>query len=174
MRELKRYTMNYGLYTGAAFVAVIMLFHFIGYTHFPGDRSSMINAMVLAFMMFYAGRKYKYEVAEGHLTLGTAYRFTLMVGLFSTFILAAFSYLYFDFIASDGIAHFIQQMEVSLTEAGSMTEEQRQVFLDLYRQNLTAGSMAFVALIMQSFTALIVGFFVAIFIRTPQLQNFNK
>ncbi len=171
MRETTRFTMNFGLYTGAILIVVIMIFHFFGRTHFPGDQTSWINSAILAFMMIKSGKKYKQEYFNNNLSISGAIRYTVKLGIFTSIVLASFAYLYYGKIAPQAISNFIDYMAFALSESPNLSEDQKTLMIDLYRTNLNAGVMTFVTLLCQLFAALVIGVFSSVFIRTPHFHK---
>lgn len=164
---LVKETMRYGLYVGIALSLVMFIFHLTGQVHVPGDKSGLINTLILSFSMLFLGRKYQQEHFADGILYKQALGFTLLLSVFASIIYAFLSYWYFKFVEPGAIQAFLQQIEIMLSETPQFPEEQREVLLQMYRNFLTPGSMAFAVGFNQAFSGLIFSFVVSIFIKSP-------
>lgn len=172
---LVKSTMTYGLYVGVAFSFVLFIFHISGQTHIPGDKTGLINTLIISFSMLYFGRKYQQEYYPEGILYKQALGFTILLSVFASIIYSFVSYWYFKFVEPAAIQVFLKQMETMLTETTQMPKEQNEVILQMYSEFLTPGSLAFAVGFNQAFSGLIFSFVVSYFIKSPlNLRSFKQ
>lgn len=169
---LVKYTMTYGLYLGMAFSLVVFIIHLAGRIHVPGDGIGIVNAMILSFSMLFFGKKYRDSLPAGNFLYRNALGFTFLLGIFSAFIYAFFSYWYYAAIEPNGMSYFIEQMRLMYSQQKNLTEDQVNALVSMYQSVISPGFMAFLVFFSQSFISLLMGLLLAVFIRTP--QQFDK
>lgn len=165
--NLVKYTMTIGLYLGVACSASVFLFHVMGRIHIPGDTIGMVNTAIMAFLMLFYGRKYRDTLHEDVFIYRQAYKFTLLLALFSGFIYAFFSYVYYAVIQPQGISYYIDQVKLIYSQQPGLTQEQVDSLVTLYKSTITPGMMAFVVFLSHVFMGALVGLLAAVFIKTP-------
>ncbi len=164
---LAKYTMTYGLYLGATFSAAVIGFKILGQIHIPGDSIGMINTMLFSFASLYLGKRYRDSLIPEIFTYRQAFKFTVLLSVFSAFIYAFFSYWYYNSIEPQGINYYIDQVQLIYAQQKNLTEEQANALIALYRSAISPGMMAFIIFLFQSFIGILVGLLVAVFIKTP-------
>ncbi len=165
--NLVKYTMTIGLYLGLACSASVIIFHAIGRIHIPGDTIAMVNTAIMAFLMLFYGRKYRDTMHEGVFIYRQAYKFTLLLVLFSGFIYAFFAYVYYAVIQPQGISYYIDQVKLIYSQQPGLTPEQIDTLIAIYKNTITPGMMAFVVFLSHVFMGALVGLLAAVFIKTP-------
>jgi len=165
--HLLKSTMTYGLYLGVVFSLVVLLFHFLGMRHTPGDKSGLINALIMSFAMFYFGRKYRDQYFQGDMLYKQALGFAVLLSVFSAIIFAFFAYWYYEIISPEAINTFIEQIKVAMSETPRLSESQQNAIIELYEQALSPAIMAFAVGFNQVLSGVLIGLVVAVFIKSP-------
>ncbi|MGE4287798.1 MAG: DUF4199 domain-containing protein [Salinivirgaceae bacterium] len=162
-----KYTMTIGLYLGIACSASLFFYHIMGRIHIPGDTIGLVNTAIMAFMMLFYGRKYRDTQHEGVFIYRQAYKFALLLALFSGFIYAFFSYIYYAFMQPQGISYYIDQIQIIYSQQPGLTPEQIDSLVTLYKSTITPGMMAFVVFLSHVFMGALIALLAAVFIKTP-------
>lgn len=160
-------TMTSGLYLGIAFSIVVLLFHLFGVVHTPGDKTGLINALIMSFAMLYFGRKYRIQFVKGEMVYRQALGFAVLLSVFSAIIFAFFAYWYYEIISPEAINSFIEQIKISMSETPRLSEAQQNAILELYKQSLSPAIMAFAVGFNQILSGVLIGLVVAVFIKSP-------
>lgn len=171
---LLKSTMTYGLYVGVAFSLIVLLYNLSGAVHYPGDKSGLINTLILSFSMLYFGRKFQKEFYPDGITYKKALGFTILLGVFASIIFSFFSYWYFKFIEPEAIQVFLSQLEVTIDETMGLPDDQRELMLQMYSNYLSPGTMAFAVGFNQAFSGVIFSLVVSYFIKSPLHLRNNK
>ncbi len=166
---LLKATMTYGLYMGVAFSLVVLFVNFTGFTHKPGDFSSLVNSIIMVLAMLYFGKQYKEHYSNNNLPYKQAFRFTVLLSVFSAIIFAFFSYLYYAIIEPDALFEYIKQTEEVFKQFPGFAMGNENVL-----NMITPGFMAFTVGFNQILFGVFAGLVVAIFIRTPVILSNNN
>ncbi|PKP11808.1 MAG: hypothetical protein CVU09_02945 [Bacteroidetes bacterium HGW-Bacteroidetes-4] len=165
--NLVKYTMTIGLYLGIICSASVFLFHVMSRIHIPGDSIGVVNTAIMAFLMLFYGRKYRDTMHQGVFIYRQAYKFCLLLVLFSGFIYAFFSYIYYAIIQPQGISYYIDQIKLIYSQQPGLTPEQVDTLITLYKSTITPGMMAFVVFLSHVFMGALVSLLAAVFIKSP-------
>jgi len=151
---VNKYILQVGVVLGLAFSATIYIAHTRGVSHMPGDNLGWINMLIFVFLVSVSARQYR-ELVEGEsFTYKRALVYTTKLNVISAAVLAVFGYFYYNNIAPEDLQEILIQMEKSFSQIG-MPAEQTEMLMQIQRETLSGGSMAFVMFIFQFLGGLI-------------------
>ena len=143
------FILQVGALLGVTFAAIIYIAHLRGMSHAPGDNISWLNMIVFVFVVTVSARQYR-ENAEGEgFNYQRAFIYINKLNIISAVMLSVFGYFYYKSIAPGDIQIIIDQAETMFAERGMMSSEQTEALLQIYRQTISGGTMAFVMLMFQ-------------------------
>ena len=148
-KSVNSFILQVGALLGVTFSAIIYIAHLRGMNHMPGDNIAWLNMIVFVFVVTVSARQYR-ENAEGEgFTYQRAFIYINKLNIISAVILSVFGYFYYKSIAPGDIQFIIDQAETMFAERGMMSNEQTEALLQIYRQTISGGTMAFVMLMFQ-------------------------
>ena len=169
--EVNSFILKVGAVIGLSFAATIFIANLRGMTHIPGDNISFLNLIIFMFVVMISGRQYRETVEGDKFVFGRAYLYITKLNLISSLILAVFGYFYYTSIAPgdlDGIIAMTNKMLADMQQAGTLTAEQSDSLIEIYKQTLSGGTMAVVMFIYQLIRAAFFGLFLALIIKTKK------
>lgn len=171
MNEYKQVIFKVGAALGVAFSAAVLLAHFRGVTHMPGDNVSWINVIIFSVVTMVAGNQYRNTLDDAlQFNYKKAFGFVFRIIALSTGIFTVFMFLYYKHISPQDLTNILNQIEIAFKQMGTIPDDQMGALLKLYEQALTPGNMAFVTLIFQFVGNLLFGLILANIIRTKNFQ----
>ncbi len=162
------FILKVGLLLGVAFSATIYIAHLRGTTHIPGDNVSWLNIIIFSFIGIVTGNQYK-AVENNNLSFNRAFLYLTKLNLASASILTIFCYIYYRYLAPDDLQEILRQVQNTITQLGTIPDEQTQLLMQIYKSSLSAGTMAFVVLVFQIIGTSIFGLLLANIIRTKKI-----
>ena len=172
--EVNSFILKVGAVIGLSFAATIFIAHLRGMTHTPGDNISWLNIIIFSFVVMISGRQYREAVEGEKFIYGRALLYVTKLNVISAIVLAVFGYFYYSTIAPEDLQTLISQVEPVLRQQWAMNDEQTAAMMNLYRESLSGGSMAFVMFIMQLIGAGFFSLILANIIKTKPLLQINN
>lgn len=166
--EVNGFILKVGLVMGLAFCATIFISHLRGMNHIPGDSVSWLNIIILMVVVMVSGRQYRMAVDGDNFTYGKAYGYITKLNVISTIILAGFGYFYYAAIAPNDIEAIKDMADEYFAQLGTVPAEQSDALLQLFKQTISAGTMAFVMFFYQFLGASFFGLVLANIIRAKK------
>ena len=170
--EVNSFILKVGAVMGLSFAATIFIAHLRGMTHLPGDNISWLNLIIFMFVVMFSGRQYRETVEGDKFVYGRAYLYVTKLNFISALILAVFGYFYYTSIAPDDIAviiGMIEKMFAEMQQMGRITAEQSDMLIELYKQTVSGGIMAFIMFFYQVIGASLFGLALANIIKTKKI-----
>jgi hypothetical protein len=133
--------MNSGAITGALLIIFALVIYMLGQTN--STSLGVINYVILAFGIFFFTKKYRDEEMGGFISYGQSLGYGVLIGVFAGILLAFFIYIEMKFIDPSLIDKSIELTRETMLQNGRYSEDQVDKMLEVSKQYMTPGLMAF-------------------------------
>jgi hypothetical protein len=156
--------MKYGAITGIALIAIQLLFYYTtGKFNSTETLVGTASWIIFAVSLFYFSRQYRNEFSPQYFSYGSAFRVSLLTGLFASIIVSFFFYLFCK-LKPEVIKQFLLEYQKLFEERG-IDENDIEVIINALQRLMSAGFATFNYMFGQAFLSVIVSLIVAIVVK---------
>ena len=131
-RTQNKISMTYGAICGLISIVLFMVFYFMG-TDIESKSPQYLSYAVQAIIIFLGIKSYRDQDLGGHISYSKALGTGTLISLYSGIISAAFSIIFFMYIAPEMTEQIIAAAQEKMAQQG-VSEEQMQVAIDWTRK----------------------------------------
>lgn len=133
-------TMTFGAITGMGFIIISVIFYLLGIE--SQNISQIVNYLVIIAGIFIGTRTFRDKFNYGSITYGKALGSGVLISLFSSIILAFYTYIFFKIIDPGALGKIYEIMEQNMMKQGNMTDQQLEMALEMAKKFTTPVTIA--------------------------------
>ncbi|MCD6113290.1 MAG: DUF4199 domain-containing protein [Bacteroidales bacterium] len=164
-KSLSKNAFNYSIFIGLLLIVVSLLI----YTFNLYDQSkltSFISIAIIIVGIILGTINYRNNSLGGYITYGKTFTSGLLIGLYSSIIVAVFTFLFYQFFAPEAINHLIEISEQAIVDKmPDITEEQLKSAMAIQSKFMTPVAMALMSILTYTFWAAIFSLIIAAFVK---------
>lgn len=164
-KPLSRNSLTYSVFIGLALILVQLIIYVFNLY----DQQKLIS--LLSFAILIAGLilgtiNYRNKSLDGYINYGKAFTSGLLIGLYSSIILAVFTFLFYQFFAPEAIEHLIEIAEqATIEKMPNITDEQLETTMLIQQKLMTPISMALMSILSYTFWSAIFSLIISAFVK---------
>lgn len=164
-KSLSKNAFNYSIFIGLLLIVLSLLV----YTFNLYDQSKLISFISIAIIIIgiiLGTINYRNNSLGGYITYGKAFTSGLLIGLYSSIIVAVFTFLFYQFFAPEAIEHLVEIAEQAIIEKmPNITDEQLEATMKIQQKFMTPISMSLMSILSSTFWAAIFSLIIAAFVK---------
>ena len=162
-RTQLKVAMNYGTLYGLAGVAIFLLFYFLG-TDIQSKLPQWISFCVLIIFIVMGIKSYRDEDLGGNIGYGKSLGTGTLISFFGGIITAAFTVVFFKYIAPEMIQRIIDSTQQKLVDEG-MSDDKIEMAMSYTRKFMTPMWLFTFSVISSTFMGFLFSLIISIFMK---------
>ena len=162
-RTQNKISFTYGAICGLISIVLFLLFYFMG-TDIQSKAPQYLSYAVLAIVIILGIKSYRDQDLGGNISYSKALGTGTLIALYSGLISAAFSVVFFMYIAPDMIDQIIAAAQENMVKQG-LSEEQMQMGIDWTRKFMQPSWLFVFSVITNVFLGFVFSLLIAVFLK---------
>ncbi len=154
--------MKYGLMAGVSLILITVLFYVLNYM--PKGAVNMFPYLIIGGFIIYGCIEYRENECGGFLSYGSAVKTGVLIALFASIIMAAYTYIFYQFIDPAYVNVILNAQEEALVEK-NLSQEMIDVQMDMVKKFMTPMYLALFTVFGFVIFGLIISLITSIFVR---------
>jgi len=154
--SIKKIALNYGLYMALGTIALSVIVYAMGQTYDQPWWQSLGNFVIMTLAIVYGFKAFK-STGDGFMSVGDALKTGLAISLVAAIVGIIFNYIFMNFIEPDFVANMLEITEENMLEKNpNMTEDERNMAMDITKKMMSPAIMAAIGLIVSLFFGFVI------------------
>jgi len=163
--------MNYGALVGIVLIIITLIVYVLDM-----DGTSMVlgilNYAVLIGGIFLGTKYLRDKTQNGAISYGRCLGSGTLIGLFSSILVALYTFIFYKFIDPDALEKIFIMMEDQYLQSG-LSEEQVEMSVNMMRKFTTPGMMALNTIMGSTFMAFLFSLIIGAFVKKKPVAGFS-